>query len=246
MQSWIDRKPAAAGLKQVAAAAGSGAGPTGYYFEPRPDIQALVAAPGKRVLDVGCAAGELGLALKQAGAREVVGIEASPAAAALAQEKLDRVIVGDAQAADWPLAESSFDYIIFADVLEHLADPWSALAAFSRYLQADGRIIASLPNLRFYSIIARLIFNRWGYRESGILDQTHLRFFTLPTIRELFARAGLRIETVERKYRLFEDQSRIGRAGALASRVFCRLAAPWLGREFFTFQYLIVARKADD
>ena len=217
-----------------------------YYFEPRLDIQALIDARGKRILDVGCAAGELGFALKQAGAREVIGIESSTEAAALAQDKLDRVLVGDAQSPHWPLAESSFDYIIFADVLEHMVDPWSALASFSRYLQADGRVVASIPNIRFYAIIARLIFNAWGYRESGILDSTHLRFFTLPTIRELFARAGLRVEKIERTYRLFEDQSRIGRVGAFASRLFCRFVAPMVGRDLFTFQYRIVARKADD
>lgn len=217
-----------------------------YYFEPRLDIQALIDASGKRILDVGCAAGELGFALKQAGAREVIGIETSTEAAALAQDKLDRVLVGDAQSPHWPLAESSFDYIIFADVLEHLVDPWSALASFGRYLQADGRVVASIPNIRFYAIIARLIFNRWRYRESGILDSTHLRFFMLPMIRDLFARAGLRVEKIERTYRLFEDQSRIGRMGALASRLFCRFVAPLVGRDFFTFQYLIVAKKADD
>ncbi|MEN3335997.1 MAG: hypothetical protein V7641_5362 [Blastocatellia bacterium] len=232
-----DGKPAATGSENKSIE---------YYSEPRRDIQALIAAPGKRILDVGCAAGELGFALKQAGAREVIGIESSTAAAALAQDKLDGVLVGDAQSPDWPLAQSSFDYIIFADVLEHLVDPWSALASFSRYLQADGRVVASIPNLRFYLVIARLIFNAWGYRESGILDSTHLRFFTLPTIRDLFARAGLRIEKIERTYRLFEDQSRIGRLGALASRLFCRFVAPLVGRDFFTFQYLIVARKADD
>ena len=228
------------------AASGSESKSIEYYSESRPDIQALIDAPGKRILDVGCAAGELGLALKQAGACEVIGIESSIEAAALAQEKLDGVLVGDAQATDWPLMPSSFDYIIFADVLEHLVEPWSALASFNRYLQADGRIIASIPNIRFYAIIARLIFNRWSYRESGILDSTHLRFFTLPTIRNLFARAGLRIEKIERTYRLFEDQSRIGRVGALASRLFCRFVAPFVGRDFFTFQYRIVARKADD
>jgi len=228
------------------AASGSVRKRTEYYFEPRLDIQALVDARGKRILDVGCAAGELGAALKQAGAREVVGIEASAEAAVLARARLDRVLVGDAQSPDLPLEPSSFDYVIFADVLEHMVDPWSALAALTRYVRADGRVVASIPNMRFYAVIARLIFNTWGYRESGILDSTHLRFFTLPTIRELFADAGLRIEKIERTYRLFEDQSRVGRIGALASRWFCHFVAPLVGRNFFTFQYLIVARKADD
>jgi 2-polyprenyl-3-methyl-5-hydroxy-6-metoxy-1,4-benzoquinol methylase len=218
-----------------------------YYFEPRPDVQALVEARGKRILDVGCAAGELGAALKRAGASLVVGIEASTEAATTARDKLDQVIVGNAESPNWPLDHASFDYVILADILEHLVDPWAALASSTRYLQADGRVVASIPNARFYAVIARLIFNRWGYRESGILDRTHLRFFTWPTIQQMFADAGLRIERVRPVYRLFEDQSRVGRVGALASRWFCRLVAPVkLWRHFFTFQYLIVARKSDD
>jgi 2-polyprenyl-3-methyl-5-hydroxy-6-metoxy-1,4-benzoquinol methylase len=218
-----------------------------YYFYSRPDVQALIAARGKRILDVGCAAGELGAALKRAGASQVVGIEAAAQAAAQARDKLDRVIIGDAQSTDLPLEQASFDYVIFADILEHLVDPWSALASLTRYLQDDGRVVASIPNARFYAVIARLIFNRWGYRESGILDRTHLRFFTWPTIKAMFEGAGLHIESVRPVYRLFEDQSHVGRVGALTSRWFCRLLAPIiLWRHFFTFQYLIVARKSDD
>jgi len=218
-----------------------------YYLEQRPDLQALLEARGKRILDVGCAAGEFGGALKRAGAAEVVGIEYVPEAAALARQKLDRVFVGDVQRLSLPLDEGSFDYIIFADVLEHTVDPWAVLTAYRRYLKPDGQVIASLPNIRFYAIIARLIFNAWGYRESGILDATHLRFFTWPTIKEMFEGAGLSIERVKPVYRLFEDQSRTGRVGALVSRWFCRLVAPViLWRHFFTFQYLVVARKADD
>ena len=215
----------------------------GYYLETRPDIQALVDARGKRILDVGCAAGELGRAFKQAGALEVAGIERSIEAATQAKKLLDRVLVGDVENACLPLEDESFDWIIFADVLEHTIDPWTALRLYRRYLKSDGRVVASIPNVRFYAIIARLIFNRWGYRESGILDSTHLRFFTLPTIREMFKQAGFEIEKVERKYRLFEDQSRIGRVGATVSRLFCRFIAPLIGPHFFTFQYLIVAKK---
>jgi len=218
-----------------------------YYLETRPDIQALVEARDKRILDMGCAAGELGLALKQAGALEVVGIERSTEAAKLAKDRLDQVFVSDVENFSLPLDVASFDYIIFADILEHTIDPWAVLAAYRRYLKPKGVVIASIPNIRFYSVIARLIFNRWGYRESGILDTTHLRFFTLPTIKEMFRRSGYGIDRVDSKYRLFEDQSHIGRVGALANRWFCRLIAPIvLWRHFFTFQYLVVARKADD
>ncbi len=214
-----------------------------YYLETRPDIQAIASAQGKRILDVGCAAGELGYALKLAGALEVIGIERSAEAAALAKTRLDQVLVSDVENFNLPLDDASFDRIIFADILEHTIDPWSVLASYGRYLKSDGLVIASIPNLRFYAVIARLLFNRWGYSESGILDSTHLRFFTLPTIKEMFERAGYQIERVDRNYRLFEDQSRIGRVGALASRLFCRFIAPLLWRHFFTFQYLVVAKK---
>src|ERR1044071_4503164 len=89
-----------------------------YYLEQRPDLQAIIAARGKRILDVGCAAGEFGYALKLAGASEVIGIEVSPEAAAIAREKLDGVFVGDVQSLSLPLDDASFDCIIFADVLE--------------------------------------------------------------------------------------------------------------------------------
>lgn len=215
-----------------------------YYVEPRLDIQALVNARGTCILDVGCAAGELGHALKKAGATEVLGIELVPEAAALAREKLDQVFVGDVQTLTLPFDEASFDYIIFADILEHTVDPWAVLATYRRYLKPEGQVIASIPNIRFYAIIARLILNRWDYQESGILDATHLRFFTLPTIRGMFQQSGYAIERVESTYRLFEDQSRIGRVGAVVSRLFCRFIAPLMWRHLFTFQYLIVAKKA--
>ena len=215
-----------------------------YYLETRPDILAIVEARGKRVLDVGCAGGGLGRALKQQGAVEVVGIERSKEAASIAKEWLDQVFVSDVEGDSLPLEDASFDSIIFADILEHTVDPWSVVASYRRYLKDDGRVVASIPNMRFYAVIARLLFNRWGYRESGILDNTHLRFFTLPTIKEMFSQAGYEIERVECSYRLFEDQSRIGRIGALASRLFCRFIAPLMWRHFFAFQYLIVARKA--
>ncbi len=215
-----------------------------YFLEERPDVQAMIDPRGKRILDVGCAGGALGLALRRAGASEIVGIEALPEVAAEARRKLHHVLVADAESLELPFDDEAFDCIIFADVLEHARDPWAMLAAFRRYLKANGQIVASIPNFRFYAVIARLVFDRWRYAESGILDRTHLRFFTLPTIREMFSGAGYRIERVQPTYRLFEDQSDIGRVGALLSRWFCRFVAPVVGRHFFTFQYLVVATKA--
>lgn len=215
-----------------------------YYQEARPELQALINAAGARILDIGCAAGELGAALKRAGAVEVVGVELSEDAAAQARTKLDQVFHGNVEQLELPLEAAHFDYIIFADLLEHTVDPWQVLTTYSHFLKPGGHVIASLPNVRFHSVITRLLFNRWEYSDRGILDSTHLRFFTLPTIREMFARTGFDVEQVQHKYRLIEDQRRIGRAGALISRLFCRFLAPLPWRHFFTHQYIIVARKA--
>ena len=213
-----------------------------YYREPRHDIRGLVSPRGKRILDVGCASGELGYAFKRAGAQEVIGIELHGESATLASQRLDQVYTGDIQTLEPPLEPARFDYIIFDDILEHTIDPWAIIASYRRFLKPDGRVILSIPNIRFYSVIGRLLLNRWEYQESGVLDRTHLRFFTWPNIQAMFEGAGYRIERVVHNYRLFEDQSQIGRIGAVSTRIFCRAFAPWPWRHFFTYQYLVVAK----
>lgn len=214
-----------------------------YFGDPRPDIQALVVANGRRFLDVGCGGGALARALKTAGAAYVAGIEVHPMAIARASGQLDLLVEGSVLEAVLPFARGEFDYVVFADVLEHLPDPSTALRRCLPYLSPGGRIIVSVPNFRFYLVLARLIADRWSYTEAGVRDRTHLRIFTRRSLIELLMSEGLEIERFARNYRLFEDQSRIGRVGAMASRVAVATFAPALCRNLMAFQYIAVARR---
>jgi 2-polyprenyl-3-methyl-5-hydroxy-6-metoxy-1,4-benzoquinol methylase len=148
------------------------------------------------VLDLGCASGRLGEALKGRGiASEVDGVELSETAAAEARGRLDRVWVADLADFDWAETADDYDVIIAADVLEHLADPWRTLRDLRHRLAPDGTIIASIPNIRYWKVIWDLLVRgEFRYVDEGILDRTHLRFFTRASIRRLFADSGYTID----------------------------------------------------
>jgi SAM-dependent methyltransferase len=165
----------------------------GYYCSDRPEVAALVQSTGKRILEVGCGAGFMGASLLAHGAQTVVGIELDPAAASGARTRLSAVYGWDLQVrTPLPYPDGYFDYIVFSDVLEHLADPEAVLAHLVRYLAHDGTVITSLPNVRHESVaLPLLVDGLWNYTDAGILDRTHLRFFTLPSMVALLAEAGL-------------------------------------------------------
>jgi 2-polyprenyl-3-methyl-5-hydroxy-6-metoxy-1,4-benzoquinol methylase len=196
----------------------------------------LVPAEATRILDVGCGAGRLGQALKMERARYVAGIELHESSAAIAATVLDKVLCASVSAV--PLEEvgtpSSFDCIIFGDILEHLLDPWEAMRRFVTLLAPNGVVVASIPNIAHLSVIRGLMRGRWEYGERGLLDRTHLRFFTYRSIRELFQQAGLEIVRCERNYRLVERDRRYARLARMLAK------GPFKG--LFTYQYLIVAR----
>ena len=209
------------------------------YVGRRSDVERLLPPGVHSVLDVGCSVGALGASIKASTGAQVTGIEYSPAMAAEAEKVLDRVFVGDATAVidGTTLEGMQFDAIIFADVLEHLPDPWLVLRRAVRLLSPGGRIIASLPNIRHLSTIYHLVvLGYWPYRDRGIHDRTHLRFFTRRNVLELFRSANLEIESVDAKYRLLERPHRINRFAKY-------FALPGL-RGFLAFQYLVTARPA--
>src|SRR5690606_5672816 len=149
----------------------------------------------RRVLDVGCGIGLNSLRAKGRGAH-VTGIEIAPAAAAEARRRLDEVIsvdLEDEAALARALEGRSFDLMIFGDVLEHLARPDRVLARLSPYLADGGHVLISLPNVAAWTMRLTLLRGRWDYTPSGILDETHLRFFTLESARRLVAGAGLEV-----------------------------------------------------
>ncbi|HYS53408.1 MAG TPA: class I SAM-dependent methyltransferase [Thermoanaerobaculia bacterium] len=143
---------------------------------------------GKDVLDVGCGFATTSQFIQSRGNR-VVGIESNAEAAAVAQTRIGQVIEADLEEAPRGRA---FDTIIFADVLEHLAWPVTVLKKYADLLKPDGTIIVSLPNVGLWSVRLGLLFGRFRYQDSGVLDRTHLRFFTRGSAIEMLRSAGFR------------------------------------------------------
>jgi trans-aconitate methyltransferase len=160
---------------------------------------ALFASPPRRVLELGCAAGMFGAALKQKYPEAtVVGVEAGRAAAAKAATRIDRVICARLETLDFAaegIGAGEFDTVIAADVLEHLVNPWELLTRLRPLLAPGAQVIASIPNVRNIWLLARALMDgRWEYTDRGLLDITHVRFFTLAEIRRLFRETGYTVE----------------------------------------------------
>lgn len=146
----------------------------------------------RRVLDVGCSTGYLGEALAARGCI-VDGIEKDPAAAELARARMNDVAVLDLDRDDLAeqLAGKAFDSIVFGDVLEHLADPDRVLQSATKLLAAGGSVVISVPNVAHGSLRLALLQGRWEYRDTGLLDRTHVRFFTRESTLAMVRSAGL-------------------------------------------------------
>jgi predicted HAD superfamily hydrolase/2-polyprenyl-3-methyl-5-hydroxy-6-metoxy-1,4-benzoquinol methylase len=164
-----------------------------YYQQVRPDILRAVPADSLRVLDVGCGAGVLGKAIKARNRfAHVVGIELNKPAAKVASHELDEIYQVDIERFAPPFVEGQFDCLIFADILEHLRDPWKLVKGYVKFLRPGGALVVSVPNVRRLSILHSLIeHGTWEYTEEGILDRTHLRFFTRSSFMSLLADASI-------------------------------------------------------
>jgi len=201
--------------------------------DKRDEFLDLVPRGTRRLLDVGCGSGGLSVRLKEKGI-EVVGIEKNENLCSLAKKKLDTVISGDVENLKLDYPEGYFDCILYADILEHLIEPLNILEKHKVYLQKDGYVIASIPNVRYYKVILRLILSgAWDYSDTGMLDRTHVRFFGLVNIIELFEKAGYEIAEVGRN--------------VIAARGFRVLNFIFFNKlkDFLTYQYYIKARKND-
>jgi 2-polyprenyl-3-methyl-5-hydroxy-6-metoxy-1,4-benzoquinol methylase len=151
----------------------------------------------KRVLEVGCSSGYLSQVMQQRGC-EVTGVEVDAHAAERARLFCQRVIVGDIEEMAWEsvLGDERFDVITFGDVLEHLRAPEAVLKELGRYLAPDGYIVVSLPNVAHASVRLSLLLGRFEYTSLGVLDESHLRFYTRETARQLLTSSGYRIDDV--------------------------------------------------
>jgi 2-polyprenyl-3-methyl-5-hydroxy-6-metoxy-1,4-benzoquinol methylase len=169
-----------------------------YFSHSRTELLKYVPKNVKKVLDVGCANGNFGALLKKVMNCEVWGVEPNANSAKEAIFKLDHVYEGlfDQQAVN--ILNTRFDCIFFNDVLEHLLLPEEALMYAKSLLNKDGMIIASIPNIRYYPVILSLIrYKDFQYQDAGVLDKTHLKFFTQKSMIRFFENCGLRVEQIE-------------------------------------------------
>lgn len=168
--------------------------PDDYFIQTRPEMLEYIPESAERILEAGCASGLFGAQLKQRPNVEVWGIEYNSESAESAREKLDMVLAGDILQLTDHLPDAYFDCVIFNDVLEHLVDPFAVLLKVKSKLAKDGLIVCSIPNIRFfYTFKSFIISKQFRYEDAGIMDKTHLRFFTKNSIVEMFDSLGYRI-----------------------------------------------------
>lgn len=152
-----------------------------------------------RVLDVGCACGDLGVAIKANTGAELYGLELNAESVALARKtkayrRVVRKNLDDLTAESIPAFAGRFDYVLCADVLEHLRDPMRTLSILKTYLKPKGHVIASIPNVAHMSIKANLLVNDFTYTPVGLLDCTHIHLFTHKSIASGLSQIGLAID----------------------------------------------------
>jgi len=167
-----------------------------YYSHTRLEVVNMVKGKNLKILEIGCGTGDMLAYMKEKKiAKEAVGIEIEETAAKKAATVLDKVFVENVETFTIPY-KKYFDYVIFADVLEHMLDPWDVLARMQDVLKDDGRVVISIPNIRNMRVLKDLVMDGdWKqHTNSGSTDRTHLRFFTWKTLSEMVNNAGFTVE----------------------------------------------------
>jgi GT2 family glycosyltransferase/2-polyprenyl-3-methyl-5-hydroxy-6-metoxy-1,4-benzoquinol methylase/tetratricopeptide (TPR) repeat protein len=217
-----------------------------YFDFERPELVALVPESARDVLDIGCGAGRLGAALKARQGARVTGVECDPAAAQAARARLDRVVEGDVEALEPDWGPGAFDAAVCGDVLEHLRDPAALLRKVHTWLRPGGALVVSVPNVRHHSVVRGLLAGHWTYQAAGLLDRTHLRFFTRRELEKLLFRAGFRLTALTFVPGAeHADWVAAGRPGEVRVGPLCAGGlAPEEAEEFHAYQYLATAEPA--
>lgn len=215
--------------------------PAHYYNAPRKEMIPLIPRHAKTVLELGCGDGCFGAALKHSfaasesqGALHITGIEVDEVCAERARFNIDRVLVANLDDVQFEFQDESFDCIVCNDVLEHLRNPWEILKHVLPFLSNNGCVVASIPNVRYWGVLKNLLFDGdWRYTGEGVLDITHLRFFTKHSIQRMFEEAG------------FDEIKIIGINSLVRGWKFDLLRMISLGRldDIQYLQYAVVARK---
>jgi 2-polyprenyl-3-methyl-5-hydroxy-6-metoxy-1,4-benzoquinol methylase len=204
---------------------------------------ALVGAHARVVVDVGCGQGALGGAIRRERGAWVLGLEYVHEAAEVARTRLDRVERVDLDTLEeLPVAPGSVDAFVCGDVLEHLRDPERLLRLLRRYLAPRGVIVASIPNVKHWSVLAPLLLeDRFTYAQAGLLDRTHVHLFTLEEISSMLDRVGLEATHLDAVRLPLPDELRpiaelVAHWGGDVTETVARLEA---------YQYLLVARSTE-
>ena len=157
------------------------------------DLLERIPLSARIVLDVGCNTGALGAAFRRLSPRALLlGIENNPPAAELAAQRLDQVAVSDVEQNPMPFTlDRPLDCIVYGDIIEHLREPWAVLRRHAEVLSDDGVMLICVPNMQHWSFADRLLRGTWKYEPNGLLDETHLRWFSLETMREGLQAVGL-------------------------------------------------------
>jgi 2-polyprenyl-3-methyl-5-hydroxy-6-metoxy-1,4-benzoquinol methylase len=162
------------------------------YYGTRKEIVPFIPVSCKRVLEIGSAEGDFRNFFSKD--CEYWGIEPSIESAIKSKKILHKVIINYFDAAKQELPENYFDLVVCNDVIEHMVDPQDFLESIKGHLKADGYIIGSVPNVRYIQNLLNLILHKdWKYESCGILDRTHLKFFTQSSLRRLFSECGYEI-----------------------------------------------------
>ena len=168
-----------------------------YFQNQRPEMLSYIPQNVSKILDIGCSDGSFSWQLKSEQNIEVWGVEPNRRAAEIAAKRLDKVIC-DVFSENLDLPEKHFDCIIFNDVLEHFVDHCGALTYAKNLLRDKGVVVASIPNVRYFDNIWNLVVHKnWEYQDWGILDSTHLRFFTCRSIESTFRKLGYQITQIQ-------------------------------------------------
>ncbi|MBM4241504.1 MAG: class I SAM-dependent methyltransferase [Euryarchaeota archaeon] len=203
------------------------------FFSPSHNKIIRLIGKQKKVLDVGCSDGNLSKNLR-INECEVFGIEINDKTAHLAKRYCQEVFVGDVESIKLNSKyDNFFDFIVFADVLEHLKEPAVVLRRFRKYLKDDGQLIVSIPNIAHWRMRLKLLFGNFEYEDQGLLDIGHLRFFNEKSAKKLLSDNGFEISKFDIN---FADSLKY--ANILHS---IGIRRP----NFFGFQFLMVAKKKD-
>jgi 2-polyprenyl-3-methyl-5-hydroxy-6-metoxy-1,4-benzoquinol methylase len=159
-----------------------------YYQGNRSEMLRFIPSESKKILEIGCGEGNA----------EVWGIDYEANRVNVAQNKLDKVFCGDVAILLNQLPNNYFDTIVCNDVLEHLIDPYMVLKGLKEKLTSNGVVVSSIPNIRYFRNFYDLIFKKnWDYTEQGVMDFTHLRFFTINSIRKMYENLNFSIVKLE-------------------------------------------------